>query len=110
MGRFARRFGGGSNERSINQEQERVIQKVDQAVSPAGNTEMGAAAAEKVAKTKTVEEKKEAKSTPKVEETAGDALELFDLSLEGEEVEVTGHKVVEEAGGKKGKKGAAKKK
>ncbi|KAK9898435.1 hypothetical protein P389DRAFT_166939 [Cystobasidium minutum MCA 4210] len=37
-------------------------------------------------------------------------MDFFDLALEGEEAEVTGHKVVEDSGGKKGKKGAGKKK
>jgi len=102
MGRFARRFGG------ISPKQEEALKKVDAAVEPQQGIQAGAQAARKVAKEQKKQEEKEkveASTTSSSSSSATtDAMDMFDLSLEGEVVEEIKH--VKEDTGKKGKAAA----
>jgi ribosomal protein L31 len=105
MGRFARRFG--SNEGTISSKQEEALKKVDAAVEPLQGIQAGSDAALKVAeKQQQKQAKKEEAST--ASSPPDNAMDMFDLSLEGEVVEEIKH--VQEDTGKKGKAGAKGKK
>lgn len=109
MGRFARKFGAAQSSNASSE----ADKKPDQG-SASKTTAQAQASTDKTSSKDKVVNKKEADAAKPVEaakqEQANDDMDFFDLALEGEEVEVTGHKVVEETGGKKGKKGTGKKK
>lgn len=113
MGRFARKFGASQSNNASSE----ADKKPDQGSASKTTTEAQGSTDKTSSKDKTAN-KKEASSAPATtkpveaakQEQASDDMDFFDLALEGEEAEVTGHKVVEETGGKKGKKGTGKKK
>lgn len=110
MGRFARRFANNNEQSSVPAEQSG--EGAAASSSPAKAAVAGETGAEdSTAVKKEATKSKEKDTQVKAEESSpsSEAFDLFDLSLEGEEVEVTGHKVVEESA-KKGKKGSGKKK
>lgn len=99
MGRFARRFA--------NKEETSAPSSPAEDTASASKAEAAKTAKKDTSTGKQTGEKEQVKASS--EEPATGGFDMFDLSLEGEEVEVPTHKIVEDTG-KKGKKGSGKKK
>lgn len=127
MGRFARKFGQAPTQRSISPAQEKAAVRMGQAAggSASESSDIATKAASEVRQKEAIEpaigkklaEERNAKQPvavmqedrqTKKSQPEDDALDMFDLALEGEVYEESKQKVVEE--GKKGKKGSGKKK
>jgi ribosomal protein L31 len=99
MGRFARRFA--------NKEETSATSSPAEETASASKAEAAKTVKKEATTGKPPAEKDQVKASS--EEPASGGFDMFDLSLEGEEVEVTSHKIIEDSG-KKGKKGSGKKK